>query len=860
MISWMVHRIHRIGLLVMLLVCINSYTSWSQILTQFNPKDSTDYTYIPYNKNNLVGFVDRSNRVVIEASFQNVSFFDVRGIAKAKKNDLYGLIDKKGNVVVPFFGSRDFTWRQPKYIAETSETEKKLQGIYFLNNTKSGEWVMYSEGRKKASSLYKYAKPKFDDRLPYYGGKSDPENVYFKYGYRKVEKADSSVNFIDTFFVEVFKNNIVNGVALSHDLFAIYNSSGKAGLIRKDGTEVIPPTYYAIDNSGWQGYFVITVMSGGYTHPKGLIDQSGKIIIDTIYQDIKQLTKGLFILTQSGKSGVIDLNGKFILPVEYTDVKYFTNGLFYAKKGSDYFVYDQTGKAVSGPFPVIERYAKYPMITSQRQDSTLFIDSLGKVVFIKPGKFSVREYTNSGIIVAKDNLKGLFSQTGKMLIEPVYDQVIYTWIEDVFMVGKTDQSTGLFSPSKGWVVTQQGKPQNIYVQGKNENSPDNIIVIHNGLVKTTYTNSLKNIVVDSSQYQKNTNGTHITDSGDQKIVHLPNGTSYTYPKDKSIEVNSNDKVVYFKKREDKEIKILNTKMESVIPQDYQYLSTYDYRGSFVFTVSSRQGKVGVYHLDGKWIFGPVEATYLSRLGKHVWYLKTKDGQLLNEDFKPISNEWYASADIQVGLIHARYKEGNLIDLFSLDGKLLSKGQYSGIHHYAKEQVTLQKSQQGDLLSCVVDTLIKSEICYPYAYLFPLDNNNELFIVKDLYDYGMINRKGEVIYPCIYKDIDYWPDLGLFVLNQGREYTLIDEAGKTLIAKSTSRIDKQSLQSNYWLVTQKEKNLVIDSKTKKITTVPSSLGRVKVDPKLIRHDLLTSVDEKTTTYIDSAKGIVYNGIQ
>jgi hypothetical protein len=807
-----------------------------------------------------VGFVDRSNRVVIEASFQNVSFFDARGIAKAKKNDLYGLIDKKGNVVVPFFGNRDFIWKQPKYIAETSANEKKLQGIYFLNNAKSGEWLMYSESRKKASSLYTYAKPKFDDRLSYFGGKSDPDNVYFKYGYRKVEKPDSSVNFIDTFFVEVFKNNVVNGVALSPDLFAIYDPSGKAGLVRKDGIEVIPPTYYAIDNSGWPGYYIISVMGSGYAHLKGLIDQSGKIIIDTIYQDIKQLEKGLFILTQGGKSGVIDLNGKFILPVEYAEVKYFTNGLCYAKKGSDYFVYDRTGKQVSGPFPVIERYSKYPMLTSQRQDSTLFIDSLGKVAFVQPGKISVREYTTSGIVVVKDNLKGLFSQTGKIVIEPVYDQVMYTWIEDVFMVGKTDQSTGLFSLSKGWIVTQKGKPQNIIVRGKNENSPDNIIVIFNGQVKTTYTNSLKKIVVDSSQYQKNTSGTYITDSGDQKIVHLPNGTSYTYPRDRSIDMYSNDKVVYFRKQEDKEVKILNTKMESIIPQDYQYVNTYDYRGSFVFTVSSRQGKVGVYHLDGKWIFGPVEATYLTMLGKHVWYLKAKDGQLLNEDFKPISNEFYTSADIQIGLIHARYKERNLIDLFSLDGKLLSRGEYSGIHHYAKDQVTLQKTQQGDLLSCVVDTMIKSEICYPYAYLFPLDNNKERFIVKDLYDYGIINRKGEVIYPCIYKDIDYWPDLGLFMLNQGGEYTLIDEAGKTLIDKSTSRIDKQSLQSNYWLVTQKEKNFVIDSKTKKITAVPSSLGRVKVDPRLIRHDLLTSVDDKTTTYIDTAKGIVYNGIQ
>lgn len=860
MITQMLQPFNKSGLWVMLIVCLFTNVSLSQTLQMFNPNDSIDYTYIPFTKNKLVGFVDRSNKVMIEATFQNVSFFNDKGVAKVKQNDLFGMIDKKGNMVVPFIGNRDFQKSQLKYVEESFQSEVKLSGIYFFNNSNTGEWVLYSEKSKKASARYRYSKPKYDDRLSYYGGKSDPENPYFKYGYRKVEKADSSVNFIDTSFVEVFKKNVVNGMPVSRELFVVYDPSGKAALLRKDGTIIVPHIYYAIENSGWPGYYIASVASNSYTRYKGLIDQAGKIILDTIYQEIKLLDKGRFILTQNGKSGVIDVNNNVVLPYEYAEVNYFTNGLCYAKKGNAYFLYDQTGKQVSGPFQTIERYSRYPMLTSQRQDTTLFIDSLGRVAFIKPGKFNLREYTPTGIVVTKDNLKGLISPAGKTLLEPVYEQITFTWIDDVFMVGKTDRSAGLFSPSKGWIVPMQGTPQKITVQGKNDYSPDNVIVVVNDKTKTTYTNALKNIAIDSLQNVKGRSSHYITETAEQKIIHLPNGTSYPYPKDRSIDVNTNDKVVYFKKRENKDVVILNSKMEPVLPPDFQYSNAYEYQGSYVFTLISRNGKVGIYHLDGKWIYGPVEGSYISRLSDQVWIVKSKDVRLLGKDFKPISDELYTSADTQGGLIKAQYKEGNLIDLYSLNGKLLSKGAYSGMHHYTRDRVTLQKAQHGDLLSCVVDTLIHSEVCFPYAYLMPLDNNADLFIVKDLYDYGVINRQGEELYPCIYEDIKYWPELGLFVLEKGKSYMLVNEQTTPIISDSKKRIEKQKLRGDYWLIEGEEKNLFINGKTKGLTSFPASLGRLQSDLKLINYNLLAVVNGNVTTYLDAEKGMVYNGIQ
>ena len=73
----------------------------AQLLSNFHNDTTPDLTLIPVMNNGLYGFVDRNNKVVIPAAYENVSFFDQQGYAQARQNGLYGIINKSGQWVVP---------------------------------------------------------------------------------------------------------------------------------------------------------------------------------------------------------------------------------------------------------------------------------------------------------------------------------------------------------------------------------------------------------------------------------------------------------------------------------------------------------------------------------------------------------------------------------------------------------------------------------------------------------------------------------------------------------------------------------------------------------------------------------------
>jgi len=103
------------------------------------------------------------------------------------------------------------------------------------------------------------------------------------------------------------------------------------GYINKENVFVIPAQYvYANDFYG--GYATIYKAksynrnSGNIADKIGLINTSGKMIIDPVYDHIGLKSKaGSFIVTQKNKYGIVDTTGKIILPVIYKKVDDFTD-------------------------------------------------------------------------------------------------------------------------------------------------------------------------------------------------------------------------------------------------------------------------------------------------------------------------------------------------------------------------------------------------------------------------------------------------------------------------------------------------------------------------------------------------------
>lgn len=85
----------------------------------------------------------------------------------------------------------------------------------------------------------------------------------------------------------------------------------KTGLFSIDVSKHILATEYKeIDKIEHSPYFKVKSLTGHF----GLVDTSGKVIIDMIYDDIQQIATG-YILIKDRKWGILDKKGQWILPL-----------------------------------------------------------------------------------------------------------------------------------------------------------------------------------------------------------------------------------------------------------------------------------------------------------------------------------------------------------------------------------------------------------------------------------------------------------------------------------------------------------------------------------------------------------------
>ena len=172
------------------------------------------------------------------------------------------------------------------------------------------------------------------------------------------------------------------------DGLAIASENGYVGYINTKGNFVIKPEFeYALPfHNG-----VAKVWKSGKPY---IIDKKGKILFENNYRFIKYAIKDSFepifiATTQKWKCGVIDKNGKILVDTIYNEIRPFDEGLAIVVQNSwETGVIDLTGKIIV-PFGKYSRIGDYnssrAAVTSNEWDwKTIgFIDNKGNLVFKK---------------------------------------------------------------------------------------------------------------------------------------------------------------------------------------------------------------------------------------------------------------------------------------------------------------------------------------------------------------------------------------------------------------------------------------------------------------------------------------------
>ena len=273
--------------------------------------------------------------------------------------------------------------------------------------------------------------------------------------------------------------------------FVVMNDDGKYGIVSNNNQIILPTNYEQIKNVYSNNYYVvqkdgneILVQKNGteitlngvdqiteilkneegviFTQGEnyGVMNLSGEVIIESVYQDLKETKTGIFIAEQNDKYGIIDLQKNENLEFVYQKIDYYEKADLYVGEDESFnnsiidnnFEVKQTGILINideetGYFELRQNdgYIYYNFNFETKKDSEIFTN---RTLFLrrKDGKFGfvdkdgnvvvdyiyddATEQNDYGYVgVKKDGKWGSIDERGNVIQEPTYNLDDYLKID-----------------------------------------------------------------------------------------------------------------------------------------------------------------------------------------------------------------------------------------------------------------------------------------------------------------------------------------------------------------------------------------------------------------------------------------------
>lgn len=199
------------------------------------------------------------------------------------------------------------------------------------------------------------------------------------------------------------------------------SKNGKYGLINYNGKELLECEYDSIEPIKYIKNSFVTVKD----NKKGLVDNSGTIIIENKYANIQALTDkyedGYIVKNDSSKYGIINYNKKQILECKYTEIKNICGSEMYVvKEGEDLEIVDSTGTiklknqfdeatSIDNNNIIIKKFNSYGIITSSGEEK--ISPKYQFLAYLYDGNYIAKKEDKFGIIDLNENIKIDFNYT-----------------------------------------------------------------------------------------------------------------------------------------------------------------------------------------------------------------------------------------------------------------------------------------------------------------------------------------------------------------------------------------------------------------------------------------------------------------
>lgn len=420
---------------------------------------------LAYRKDGKYGLIDLEGKVITEPIYEEITSMHYKeGTFIVKQEEKLGVINLKGKEVV-----------KPEYETITSDnyynekTKNKTTGFIVSKKTESGYRYGYINHRGKVVLDTEYTE------LERVTGISNEKELYFiafkegQAGLLKNKKVILNYEYEDIQYSSL------------NDVFVVQRNS-KQGVVSKKGETIVNTEYDTITFGGMyidakkgntihlfdlngasienkeiisktatanSNYFITVDQNDIYA----VVDNEGKIVIDNDYSYIEYLPGDYFIVAKDGKNGIIDISGKSVVDLAYTSIfrlndteilqaekietktidlysstmhkiismdnATITTGENYILLSSDkdFAYYDFSGNKLEAKevFPNNQLFAK------KINDKWGFVDKSGNVV-VQNEYEMVTEFNEYGFAgIKKDGKWGVIEQSDhKIILEPVY--------------------------------------------------------------------------------------------------------------------------------------------------------------------------------------------------------------------------------------------------------------------------------------------------------------------------------------------------------------------------------------------------------------------------------------------------------
>lgn len=342
------------------------------------------------------GYINSQSKFMIQPKFQSAESFGENSTARVTYNNLIGVIDKTGRILI-----------KPSY--------------QYVNDFSEGIAIAVSASTNEAINL--------KGKVIY----SSKDSIgRFNSGRAVINKRSGAsgelYGYIDKEGTEKIAPQYKNANEFYNNKALVQAQDGKYELIDTEGKVLINFPYIDMSSCPKSDYYTFT---DNNTHKKGYIDASGKIIIEPKYDNTISFNDGFAIVGVSDKDnnlkyGLINEKGEYVIKPEYPLMEYLSEGLYSVTKDSS-FSYGSKKAIINTKGSLLSDFIYYEvnkvnnsskkLLYASDDKNTYFIDNSGKKVSSFQGFKGKGTLSYDGRLISADidNRLSYVTKEGKII-------------------------------------------------------------------------------------------------------------------------------------------------------------------------------------------------------------------------------------------------------------------------------------------------------------------------------------------------------------------------------------------------------------------------------------------------------------